>query len=75
MTNVQKQAAIYTAKLFGIAALVGLLTPIVINVLLTYVTFATLGTAFMLALLVYFVKMVYDIKVSQLSSLEKLNKE
>ena len=65
-----KQTAILSvARLIGTALLVGPL----VNAAFTYFTIAQIGIGFCAGMLVYLIKMVYDIELAKAETLEKLN--
>ena len=68
--NIRQMAALNVAKILGSAMLMG----IVVNVGIHYLGIATVGTVIALAVLCYMAKLVYDIELSKLESLNALKK-
>lgn len=69
MSNEQR-ALIETLKVLGVAAA----SSIAVSLSLIYIPLSYLGFAAVIALLVFFAKMVYDMNLSQLRSQEILNR-
>lgn len=67
-----KQTAIFrTVSLVATALIMGLL----VNVAMTYFTVSQVGIGFVAGVMLYLLKMVYDIELEKAQRLEQLNKE
>jgi 1,4-dihydroxy-2-naphthoate octaprenyltransferase len=66
----KQTALLHVAKLIALAVVIGFF----VNIAFTYFTVGEIGIGFCVGMLVYMIKMYYDLALSQAEHLEALNK-